>query len=235
MTTLQRLMGLAMIAVPVAFMAAFAGLQVTFSYPDILRRPATDILTRFSAGGPGLLANWYIFMLSALAFIPVGVMSGLWLWPRNQAAAAFAATFGVLAGLVQGMGLLRWVILVPHLAAFPADAQVTQAVFAAFHLYAGAGIGEHFGYLFTALWTIAVALALITHHRIVSWSGIALALGIMAGMTEPFGVAAAGAINAIAYTAWAGWLVVLGILVLREHFALPVQTNTILSMSEKLP
>lgn len=215
MTTLQRSTGLAMIAVPVVFMAAFTGLQMTFDYPDILRQPAADILAGFSAGGPALLANWYVFMASALAFIPVGVLSGLWLWPRSQTAAAFAATFGILAGLVQGLGLLRWVVLVPSLASSTADAGTTQAVFDAFHLYAGAGIGEHFGYLFTALWTASVAVALIGQHRIVSWIGIVLALGIAVGMAEPFGLAVAGTINAIAYTAWAVWLVVLGALVLR--------------------
>lgn len=217
MTTLQRSTGLAMIAVPVVFMAAFTGLQMTFHYPDILREPAADILAGFSAGGPGLLANWYVFMLSALAFIPVGVMSGLWLWPRHQTAAAFAATFGILAGLVQGLGLLRWVVLVPSLASSTADPATTQAVFDAFHLYVGGGIGEHFGYLFTALWTISVASALLGQYRILSWTGIVLALGVLAGMAEPFGFAAAGAINAMAYTGWAVWLVVLGIVVLRSR------------------
>jgi hypothetical protein len=216
MTTLQRMTGLAMIAVPVVFMAAFTGLQMSCNYPDILREPAAEILAGFTAGGPTLLANWYVFMLAALAFIPVGVLSGLWLWPRHPTAAAFATTFGILAGLVQGLGLMRWVILVPSLASSSADTATVQAVFEAFHLYVGAGIGEHFGYLFTALWTISVAVALMARHRLVALVGIVLAIGITVGMGEPFGLAAAGAINAISYTAWAVWLVVLGIVVLRE-------------------
>ncbi len=219
MTALQRSTGLAMIAVPVVFMGAFTALQMTFNYPDVLREPAADILAGFRAGGAGLLATWYIFMLSALAFIPVGVLSGLWLWPRNQTAAAFAATFGILAGLVQGLGLLRWVVLVPTLAASLGDVGTTEAVFNAFHLYAGAGIGEHFGYLFTALWTISVAAALWGQYRPVAIIGIVLAIGIAVGMTEPFGFAMAGAINAIAYTGWAIWLVVLGVVVLRDRTA----------------
>lgn len=215
MALLQRSTGLAMIAVPVIFMAAFTGLQMSFNYPDVLREPPADILARFSAGGPALLATWYVFMLSALAFIPVGVLSGLWLMPRHPVAAAFSATFGILAGLVQGLGLLRWVILVPSLAAAPED-MTTQAVFNAFHLYVGAGIGEHFGYLFTALWTVSVSVALMARYRLMAWAGIVVAIGIMVGMAEPFGFAAAAMINAISYTAWAVWLIVLGILVLRQ-------------------
>jgi hypothetical protein len=217
MTTLQRMSGLAMIAVPVVFMAAFTGLQMNFNYPDILREPAAEILAGFTAGGPALLATWYIFMLSALAFIPVGVLSGLWLWPRNQTAAAFAATFGILAGLVQGLGLLRWVILVPSLASSTGDTATVQAVFDAFHLYTGQGIGEHFGYLFTALWTVSVASALWSQYRLIAAAGLVLALGIAVGMAEPFGLPTAGAINAISYTLWAVWLVVLGVVVIRAR------------------
>lgn len=217
MTTLQRTTGLAMIAVPVVFMAAFAGLQMSFNYPDILREPAAEILAGFTAGGPALLATWYIFMLSALAFIPVGVLSGLWLWPRSQTAAAFAATFGILAGLAQSLGLLRWVVLVPSLASSTGDAATMQAVFDAFHLYAGQGIGEHFGYLFTALWTVSVAVALWGRYRLIAATGLVLALGIAVGMAEPFGLPMAGAINAVSYTLWALWLVVLGVVVIRAR------------------
>ncbi|WP_375451039.1 DUF4386 domain-containing protein [uncultured Devosia sp.] len=215
MTSLERMTGAAIIAVPVIFMAAFTGLQLSFGYPDILRQPAPEILERFAAGGSGLVALWYVFMLSALAFIPVGVLSGLWLWPKGQVAAAFAACFGILAGLVQGLGLLRWIVLVPHLAAGGTDSASTEAVFEAFHLYAGVGVGEHFGYLFTALWTVSVAAALWRERPWIARTGLLLALGIAIGMAEPFGLAAAGAINAIAYTLWALWLIVLGVVILR--------------------
>jgi hypothetical protein len=40
-------------------------------------------------------------------------------------------------------------------------------------------------------------------------------LGIAAGVLEPLGVDAAGLINAVAYSAWALWLVIVGVLVLR--------------------
>ena len=215
MTTVQRQTGIAMIVVPVIFMAAFTGLQMQFDYPDILRLPAAEILERFQAGGGGLLAIWYVFMAAALAFIPLAVLSALWLQLKHQTAAAFAATFGILAGLVQGLGLLRWIVLVPSLAAnhaaAPANDAVSEAVFQAFHLYAGAGIGEHFGYLFTALWTLSIVMTLWSERRWFAVTGAVLALGIAAGMAEPFGLAAAGAINAIAYSVWAIWLIALGV------------------------
>jgi uncharacterized protein DUF4386 len=232
MTTIQRQTGIAMIAIPVVFMAAFTGLQMTFDYPNVLRLPAAEILERFQAGGGGLLAIWYVFMAAALAFIPLAVLSALWLWPRHQTGAAFAATFGILAGLVQGLGLLRWVVLVPSLAAnhaaTSANDAVNEAVFEAFHLYAGAGVGEHFGYLFTALWTLFIVAALWSERRWFAVIGAVLALGILAGMAEPFGLAAAGAINAIAYSVWAIWLLALGImLVWKQPVALATGAGTV--------
>ena len=45
------LAGVFLIAVPVAFNAAFALLAARFDYPDILRRPTGEVLSRFQAGG----------------------------------------------------------------------------------------------------------------------------------------------------------------------------------------
>jgi len=45
--------GLALLALPVAFNAAFAALASSFDYPDILRRPTSEVLARFRAGALG--------------------------------------------------------------------------------------------------------------------------------------------------------------------------------------
>ena len=47
---------------------------------------------------------------------------------------------------------------------------------------AGQGIGEHFGYLFTALWTVSVAAALWGRYRLIAATGLVQALGIAGGM-----------------------------------------------------
>jgi len=131
--------------------------------------------------------------------------------------------FGVLAGAVQFLGLARWPFLVPYLAETYLDPQVSPAAreaaavtFQAFNQYAGGAIGEHLGYLFTAVWTLLLAAGL---HRVLRrpWlaDGALSALGIAAGMVEPLGVEAAGTVNAVACAAWSLWLVIVGLLVLR--------------------
>jgi len=133
-----------------------------------------------------------------------------------------ATGIGVLAGLVQGMGLARWVFLTPYLArtyqdpASPGNVkQAVAIVFQSFNQYAGAGLGEHLGYLFPACWTILISLALIQACIAPRWLGLAgvvIAVGILAGDLKVVGLDAAAQINSIAYIAWALWLIVLGVL-----------------------
>jgi hypothetical protein len=85
------------------FNATFALLGKRFDYPDILWRPATEILDRFRAGGSSLILLWWMFMLSGLLLIPAVVLLGQAL--RFAGIVPVAVTVGVLAGLVQMLGL----------------------------------------------------------------------------------------------------------------------------------
>ena len=212
-----------LIALPVVFNVIFFLLQKSFSYPDILRKPTREILRRFSDGGSRLVGLWYAFTLTALLFIPLGVLLPRLLAPDNPAYFGVAATLGVLAGLVQTLGLLRWPFLVPYLArtyvqpeASEASRQAVEVVFQAFHEYLGVAVGEHLGYLFTALWTALIAYRAIIHSTLpwFGWIGMLCAVGILVGMLEPAGFKRAGTVNAIAYILWSLWLVALGVILL---------------------
>ena len=50
-----------------------------------------------------------------------------------------------------------------------------------------------------------------------AWIGIISAVGILLGTLEPAGVQFVGLINAIAYSLWALWLVILGIRLLMKQ------------------
>src|SRR5215212_7626925 len=105
-----------LIAMPVLFNLFFALLQSTFEYPDILRRPPDEVLRRFAAGGPGLIALWYGFALTPALFLPAAVLLRRALGRDEAAALAVATPLAVGASLVQLLGLLRWPFLVPELA-----------------------------------------------------------------------------------------------------------------------
>jgi hypothetical protein len=217
--------GTLLIVAPLWFNASFALLGKRFDYPDILRRPATEILDRFRAGGPSLILLWWMFMLSGLLLIPAVVLLGQTLGLRGIV--PLAVTVGVLAGLVQMLGLLRWVYLVPSLARIHADPglgsgerEATVAVFRAMHQYLGVGIGEHLGYLFTGIWSVLIGVAIVGRElppAWMGWVGIVVGVGLIIGSAEFLGRdeddgwALAGAAIPILYVVWSLWLLAMGI------------------------
>src|SRR5215210_2721962 len=215
-----------LIAVPILFMLFYGLLTMTFDYPGILREPAGEVLRRFAAGGPSLILLWYGFALAPALFIPAAILLRR-AFPATTPLLDLAVPLGVLAGLIQVLGLIRWPFLVPELARTfldPAASEATQAaaltVFGAFHQYAGVAIGEHLGYLFTGAWTVVIAGAMLTSSLFrpwLGWAGIVSALGILVGLLEPAGFALAGTINAVAYLAWSLWLVATGVSLLRAR------------------
>jgi len=132
-----------------------------------------------------------------------------------------ATTIGVTAGVVQMLGFIRWPFLVPSLASTyldPSTSEATRAAievtFNAFNQYAGVGVGEHLGFIFTALWTILISIAMPKSRHFrgwLGWIGMTAGGGILLGALEPVGVPYVGLVNAIAYGLWAIWIAILGV------------------------
>ena len=221
--------GVLLILLPVAFNGLFFDLARTFDYPDILRHEPGDILTRFHDGGTALLLRWWAFALVALAFVPIGAVVPEVLAPGTPVTVVVVA-FGIAAGLVQVIGLIRWPFLVPELARRYVDPASTaqqrdtiELIFGSVHRLLGVGIGEHLGYLLTGLWSAGLALAiLVTPAAVVpAWLaipgaivGLALMVGSLefVGPNEARGWSVAEKLVPIAYVGWSAWLVVIGIL-----------------------
>lgn len=144
----------ALAALAIGFNLPYARLVVIFDYPGILRQQPEQILQAFAAGGPGLVLTWYAFALAALLFVPVAMAHALSAnRAQTQTALAIAAAVaGALAGTLQAVGLLRWVMVVPGLAA-TGDVEG----FTLLHAFAGVAVGEHLGQLLTALHVALVA------------------------------------------------------------------------------
>jgi hypothetical protein len=113
--------GLLLIAVPLAFNALFALLAARFDYPDILRRPTADVLARFHAGGTSLVLIWWAFALTAVLVVPRVVLLSRAIPDADGTLLAIATPLGVIAALVQFLGLVRWPFLVPFLARAAAE------------------------------------------------------------------------------------------------------------------
>jgi len=210
------LAGLLLIVVPLAFNGAFAALASRFDYPDVLRHPTSEVLARFREGGNALILLWWGFALTAVAMVPLVVLLSRALADADATLLSLATWVGVLAALVQFLGLIRWPFLVPYLAQVEADEQVVDVVFQAFHRYLGVAVGEHLGYLFTGAWTALAGIALVQSAAVPGWLGmIGIVIGaLLVACSLEFvgrGWKPAEKLTPIAYIAWSLWLVATGI------------------------
>jgi Domain of unknown function (DUF4386) len=223
----ETVTGVVLVALPILFNVGFTLLAVRFDYPDILREPTHEVLRRFREGGSDLVLIWWAFALSAVLFAPLVVLLAGELADSDRTLVALSVLFGVLASVVQFLGLIRWPFLVPYLARVADDAQPGSAreeavdiVFQAFNRYLGVAVGEYLGYSFTGIWSILTGVALIQSDVLSAWLG---AVGVIIGPLflassfefigpfEPSGWRLAGRLTPIAYILWSIWLIAVGV------------------------
>jgi hypothetical protein len=205
-------------------------LIMNFDYPDILRASAGEILERFAYGGPSLVWTWLAF-----AWVGLPILFSILLLPKAMGdetpIGQVALFFGAGGAVAQMVGLLRWPLVVAGLArqytdplASTATKEAMMAVFQAVHQYGGVVLGEHIGQSFTILWMILLSLSLLHSRRFPRWfpiAGIAaacvyaLAQGELLATAIP-GLPVWGAAGLVGSLLWLGWLIALGILLLRK-------------------
>jgi hypothetical protein len=225
--TTQVLTGVLLIALPVGYNALYTMLARSFDYPDILRRPTSEVLERFTSGGNRLILSWWAFAMTAVLLAPAAVLVSATFADANTTLLSMATTMGILAALVQFLGLIRWPLAVPHLARELADPQASASrkeavdiVFQTLNRYLGVAVGEHLGYLFTGVWTALAGAAVLQSavvHPAFGICGLILAPFFLVSSTEFLGSnekdgwKLAGALVPVAYVGWSLWLVALGI------------------------
>lgn len=226
----KALVGGSLVFLGVYLNIPFSILAVIFEYPQILRQPTGEILTLFSEGGPALIAVWYAFALAAIFMIVVVLLVHDVLKDRNRGLLRVATVFGILAGLLQTLGLIRWVFVVPSLAQAFADPAATEAsraavvvVFNALHQYAGVALGEHLGQLFTAVWAALISFSLPRTNRVLSTCGkaaaIVMALGLIEGFATvtPFDAGLLAMLTPLAFIGLSIWMIAFGVSMLRNN------------------
>jgi hypothetical protein len=162
--------------------------------------------------------------------VPLVVLLSHAIDDADAALLSAATTVGVLAALVQFLGLVRWPFLVPYLARTAAEPDASEArreavdvVFQSLNRYLGVGVGEHLGYALTGAWTTLIGVALTQTTAAPSWLGaIGIAVGAVlmlcslefVGAHEPHGWRLAERLTPPAYIAWSLWLVAVGVALL---------------------
>ena len=151
----RRLTAALLIAGAVVVNLAFLGLGAVFDYPEVLNKPAAEVLATFAGNQVVIGALFLLLATGAGLLAPISVRVA-----RLGGSAALRASVpvGIAAAAVQVIGLLRWPVLVPGLAASTDPS--AAGTFDTLNLVLGTVTGETFGYALTALWTVLVAVGL---------------------------------------------------------------------------
>ena len=201
--------------------AAFTVLALVFDFPEVLRRPATERLDLFQRVQGIVRPVYWVLTLTGFTQIAVAVFLHQVFRDRGRTLTVLGLVCGVVAGVFQALGFVRWVVLTPYLAralADPAVPDVTRQAIAlvegSFNRYAGMAVGEHAATLALGLWTLCLALTMrrdpLFDPRLGA-AGLVLAPLALLVALEPVGVAPRllGPLADVAFPAWMVWLVVI--------------------------
>lgn len=224
-----KAIGLLLIIGAIGVFIPYTILTMTFEYPDILRQDTGTILTKFHEGGASLIFTWWAFAILGLPLLIAYVLIG----QRFEDKLSFikwVTTLGIISGIVQIIGLLRWVFVVPVIADnyVTAGDDATRAAatlsFQTIHQFGGVLLGEHLGQLFTIVWTVMISYGFIKlkiFPKWVSWLGITASVIYLVAQADLFATVIPGfpvweMAGLIGSTLWLLWLLVIGILFVKS-------------------
>ncbi|QJR36408.1 hypothetical protein [Gemmatimonas groenlandica] len=176
-------------------------LMQQFAFPAILRRPPVEALTLFARNASTVIPAYYVFALASLSLIPLALLARrLQTTESTSILPDLAAVLGILTGLTQALGFLRWPFMEPALVQlyFAPDATMATrdavlVVHEALNRYAGVAIGEHLGWLLHGTWMIALGASAVRRPTV--WvprvvGGVALSCGLftLLSSVEQFGL-----------------------------------------------
>ena len=227
----QRLTGILFIVGAVLVNIPYGLLVMSFDYPDILREPAGYILTQYQAGGTGLVLTWLAFAWAGMPLLFAITMLQTVLERQDTPYLWSGTLFGVIGGVAQMVGLLRWAFVVPVLAGIYTDPTASAATkesaviaFQVVHQYGGVVLGEHIGQTFTILWMLLVSLAMLRSPIFkpwLAWFGILASIVYVLAQTELLSTVIPGfpvipETGLVGSLLWLAWMLVLGIFLVRR-------------------
>jgi Domain of unknown function (DUF4386) len=224
---MSRSTGVLLLVFAVLNLVAVALLAVSFGWPAVLGEPASVALPAFAGAQLPVVTGFMLFTFLSVSLVPIALgLHGLVggsdrMWPSTVTA------FGILSGLTQVLGWIRWGFAVPGLAATYLDPATspelraaTEASYELINSYAGAALGEYLGWLFQALWAVGIAVLLL-RSRVIDRAPAGIGLGLTAVWALSFLIGPAvpalgeGLFANVAFGAYGAWFLWLGFVGLR--------------------
>jgi hypothetical protein len=206
----------------VTMWGAFFILAPAINWPASLDEPPAVILPLILDQSGAVFAGYLSYLIHALALIPLAILlrDALRL---DGAMGRAVVTLGVLAGFAKALGIVRWLFLMPGLAAAYTDPAATPAtkdaiavVYEAFNAYAG-GIGELLGVgLFAGIWTIVISVAVLRQGwTVIGYAGLGAAVLLLSTLLSVAGIESPVMLT-LSGILWQFWTLALAITIWRK-------------------
>jgi len=188
-------------------------LGTAISWPDSLDFPADKILPIIHSQATAVSIGYFIYLLYSILFFFTGtlVVSELQKTSTNLANMKLASIAAGLSSLARVIGILRWLVPFPILAASyvatvdPTIKLTQEMIFTVVNNYGG-GIGELLGVtIFTSIWMIIVSWEFISQKNLPSWLGyfgLIAALASLALVLEVFGFTVSVSLSQTLFQIW---------------------------------
>lgn len=217
-TSPARAVGVLLIGDALLAFAPVAILGPAIGWPASLASPAATQLAAIHAHGDVVMLGYSLYLLYSILIAPVMIGVSRRVFGRgDDAMAESVAAFAALSTLARCIGILRWLTVMPALAASHATADPAmrlqiETLFDAITRYGG-GIGDVLGvslFMALAVGTLAAgALRSGGMPRWLSWAGLVVA-ALLASLTIPALGGPALVPVAVAVTALSAWMIATG-------------------------
>ena len=226
--TTYRLTSILLIVSVLGFFIPFTILLAVLHFTD---QPASISFSLFRQQSVVILLSYYVVALSGLLLI--GAVLALYrvLVERETLTMIIATVCGILGGLMQAIGDLRWPFLLSPLATLYFDPNGNQAsrstvtaIFQTVDQFAGVILSEHLYYLFIGVWSLLVGLYLLRSMRSIrwlAWLGIMSGCGLLISSIEQFDWPVIGSalliVVVLSRVLWSVWLLSLAVILLQRR------------------
>ena len=190
---MARLIGTLSVLNVGSFFPPFIYLLIGLRFVDQPTEIAFPIFQQHSAT---VLISYYVLAWNGLLLITTVLLLYRALAGRGGYLMGIATVFGVLGGLMQTIGDLRWPFLLPFLANSYFDPHASQAtrsaiaiVYKTMDQFGGILMSEHLYYLFIGAWTLLVGRYILRSLRYpgwIAWAGILSGCGLLLSSMEQF-------------------------------------------------
>ena len=203
----------------ICVVAGFSALKYFFGYPEIIRAEPAVIMQRLHEMRQIVPYLYYVgvgcaglcILFFSILFERILSNAGEQIWSM------LGKTCGIVAGVLLYIGIIRYSILFPTLAAMRQsglhDADVIDLIFKAMNTFIGESMAEHAQFTFSALMFLFFGVSITKTKVLPTWIAIfaiATTAVILVGNLEQFGFKFAFAFNRFAAKMLALWFICAG-------------------------